>query len=357
MIALLAACGAAPAPRPPTDPAFAPLLARYECDRCHDAAPRFAEAPQDRSCVGCHRAIRAGDLDGWYLPSDTARWKRHLHRLNEVPSLAGLERRWTRAAFRAYLLDPRDLRPALPAEMPRMPLDAADVDALADAFGLVDPPAGPVPGDPDAGLALIAARCAPCHAATPLAPALARIRDRSWPAAVDAWLRDPEAERPGTPMPRVALSEGERRDVVAALFSGRLVPAAPPPVPPRAPLPDRAVGWAEVDEAVFHEVCRHCHADPAPVGGDGGPGNTGGLGFAGAGLDLSSREAALRGGRHDALAPLPDGTPRLVAHLWARHAEVAGAPVDGIVGMPLGLPPLPPDRIALVEAWIAQGAR
>jgi hypothetical protein len=116
------------------------------------------------------------------------------------------------------------------------------------------------------------------------------------------------------------------------------------------------VTWEEVDREVFHEVCRHCHADPVPVGGDGGPGNTGGFGFVGAGLDLSSYEALIRGGRHDPLARLPDGTPRLVAHLWARHLEVAGRPSE-LLGMPLGLPPLPPDRIALVEAWIRQGAR
>jgi hypothetical protein len=29
--------------------------------------------------------------------------------------------------------------------------------------------------------------------------------------------------------------------------------------------------------------------------------------------------------------------------------------VEGVTGMPLGLPPLPPQDIALIEAWIDQG--
>jgi hypothetical protein len=357
VIAWLPACAPAPAPPPASaEPALAALVDRYECDRCHDGAPRFAAAPPERSCVRCHQEILAGAYDLRFLPSDTARWKRHLHRLLETPSLAGLEQRWTRSAFLAYLAEPRDLRPGLPASMPDLPLTDADARALADAFGLVDPAPEPLGGDPVRGLALLESRCLPCHAATPLAPELATVRERSWPAAVDRWLVDPAAVKPGTPMPPPGLAPTERADVVAALFSGALPPAPRPPVPARVPPPARPVSWTEVDDAVFHEVCRHCHADPAPVGGDGGPGNTGGFGFAGAGLDLSGREALLRGGRHDVLAPLPDGTPRLVAHLWARHAEVAGTPVDGVLGMPLGLPPLPPERIALVEAWIAQGA-
>jgi hypothetical protein len=61
-------------------------------------------------------------------------------------------------------------------------------------------------------------------------------------------------------------------------------------------------------------------------------------------------------GRRSVFAPVQDGTPRLVAHLWARHTEEAGRPVPGIRGMPLGLPALPPEDIQLVvESWIAQG--
>ena len=54
--------------------------------------------------------------------------------------------------------------------------------------------------------------------------------------------------------------------------------------------------------------------------------------------------------------PLPDGTPRIVAHLLARHAEVAGAAPE-LRGMPLGLTPVPLPDIALLATWISQGRK
>jgi len=45
----------------------------------------------------------------------------------------------------------------------------------------------------------------------------------------------------------------------------------------------------------------------------------------------------------------------VIAHLMARYVEEAGGSVDGIRGMPLGLPPLPLDQIQLVDTWIARG--
>jgi hypothetical protein len=95
--------------------------------------------------------------------------------------------------------------------------------------------------------------------------------------------------------------------------------------------------------------------------GDGGPGNSGGFGFAPRGLDVSSYSGISAGSfdetgeRRSIFAELPDGTPRIIAHLLARHAERAGTIVDGIRGMPLGLPPLPLEEIQLVDTWIAQG--
>ncbi|MFY0541173.1 hypothetical protein [Nannocystis pusilla] len=53
-------------------------------------------------------------------------------------------------------------------------------------------------------------------------------------------------------------------------------------------------------------------------------------------------------------APLPDGAPRIVAHMLARHAEVEGAAPE-LRGMPLGLTPVPLADIQLVDTWIAQG--
>ena len=95
--------------------------------------------------------------------------------------------------------------------------------------------------------------------------------------------------------------------------------------------------------------------------GDGGPGNTGGFGFAPRKLNLASYSGVAgglldaHGERQSAFAKTSDGTPRLVAAMMARYAEEAGKPSSEVRGMPLGLPPLPLEEIQLVESWIAQG--
>jgi hypothetical protein len=61
------------------------------------------------------------------------------------------------------------------------------------------------------------------------------------------------------------------------------------------------------------------------------------------------------GKRRSIFRSLDDGTPALVAHLDARRVEEAGGVVEGVRGMPLGLPALDREEIQLVESWIAQG--
>jgi hypothetical protein len=167
------------------------------------------------------------------------------------------------------------------------------------------------------------------------------------PATVVAWLQDPKAIKSDALMPRLEIPEAEARDLMTFLFETPLPAPSAPVAPEPAPLLDRRVTYEEVETRVFKKVCWHCHSDPEPVGGDGGPGNTGGFGFAGKGLDFGSHAAVVRGG----------GLPRVVAVLRARHVEVAGGEVPGVRGMPLGLTPIALDDIRLVETWIAQGAR
>lgn len=176
-----------------------------------------------------------------------------------------------------------------------------------------------------------------------------------------AWLRDPAALKPDTLMPKPALQEAERQDVAAFLLEAPLGPPPPVTTPARLPLLERRVAYEEVEKRVFKRVCWHCHSDPEPVGGDGGPGNTGGFGFAGVGLDLGSHAAVVRGGRDaagrlDVLAPDASGLPRIVSVMLARHVEAQGGEVPGVRGMPLGLRPMALEDIQLVETWIAQGA-
>jgi hypothetical protein len=162
-------------------------------------------------------------------------------------------------------------------------------------------------------------------------------------------------------MPDFGLSEADAGALAALIL---LAPLAAPPEhdrPAQLPLLSRRVGWDEVSRRVFRKVCWHCHASPDYALGDGGPGNTGGFGFAARGLDLSSYAGAASGAfgedgqRRSIFAPLADGTPRLLAHLLARQQEEAGVARPEVLGMPLGLPALPPADIQLVASWIAQG--
>jgi hypothetical protein len=134
------------------------------------------------------------------------------------------------------------------------------------------------------------------------------------------------------------------------------------PVPARLPLLDRKVTYDEVATRVFRRTCWHCHGEPDFERGDGGPGNSGGFGFKGRGLNLSDYASTFAGliddtgKRVSVFAPAPGagGASHLVEALLARQREEAGEQ-PAVRGMPLGLPALAPEEIQLVESWVAQG--
>lgn len=378
--AALAYAIASEPPAPPPRPTFtgdAAVVERFQCYRCHDAVDHLVPATREQSCVTCHQSIMAGGFDDTFAADDVARWQSHLENLLLVPSLDGLSQRVTAEWLRSFLQAPHDLRPHLPATMPRMRIRDEDADAIVRHFGVAPAPASDEAprGDPERGRArYLALGCDACHVysgascsgtscdgptavdadAVRLAPDLAHARERMTRAMVIAWIESPASIHRGTRMPTLATSLEDRVDLAAFLLDAPL--GAPPASPPldRLPLLSRPVRHAEVDEAVFHRTCRHCHADPIPVGGDGGPGNTGGFGFAGRGFDLSSYEA-IDASRAELLAPDESGEPLLVAALLRRHAEVRGV-LDARRGMPLALPPISPETLQLVESWVAQGA-
>ncbi|MCB9548243.1 MAG: cytochrome C oxidase Cbb3 [Myxococcales bacterium] len=357
---------------------------RFECARCHEA-PDLPAAPPEKQCVGCHQRILAGSFEA-EAPLLT-RWQRRLTSLNHAPDLRGA-RRLRRSWIAAFLQRPFDVRPEQPATMPRLALTAADADALAAWLAPPDADGPVASGDAARGaLRLMQLGCLACHQFTgvtlpdvslagpipfapaelvrgrPRAPDLTWTRDRMTPAAAVAWLQNPTAFVADTPMASYRASDEDARDLVAFLFQSPLLQPPPPPVPATpAPL-DRPVRWPEVEARVFKHVCWHCHSDPAYALGDGGPGNTGGFGFPARRLNLASATGlasglldATTGQRRSVFTPGPDGkTPLLVAALMARHAEVAGRPVAGVRGMPLGLPPIPLEDVQLVVTWIAQG--
>jgi hypothetical protein len=196
-----------------------------------------------------------------------------------------------------------------------------------------------------------------------LAPDLSHARKRLRSAAVVQWLTDPAKLMPSATMPKIPMTEQEILDVAAFVVQTPLGAVAAEPIPARLAVLDREVAYEEVDARIFHKTCRHCHSDPEQVIGDGGPGYSGGFGFRKRALDLNSYEGIASGSlgddgkRHSLFEKMTDGTPRIVAHLVARHAETAGKPVAGVRGMPLGLPALPLEDIQLLETWIAQGRK
>lgn len=365
------------------------LVAHYQCNRCHVAEELLEAAPHETNCAGCHQAIMGGEYDWkpWrYSRAQVDHWKTNLTHLLAVPTLTGAER-FERDWLVEFLQDPHSLRPRLGATMPRFAMSAEDAAAIADyligagrrfeAVDLSD-------ADLEAGRDVLGENaCGFCHRFTgadpldpsaqlfdmepdeladalALAPDLRHTRRRMSAEAVMAWLGDPKQLKADAAMPRIELTDDERRDATAYIMQTPLQEASPVDIPERLPVLEREVSYAEVEARVFKKVCWHCHSDPDGNFGDGGPGNTGGLGFAGAGLDLGSLEAIRRGSlgddgqRRSVLEPLDDGTPRLVAHMLARHSEHAGEPVDDVLGMPLGLPPMSMEEIQLVETWIAQ---
>ncbi len=193
------------------------------------------------------------------------------------------------------------------------------------------------------------------EAAWALAPDLRFARQRMTVDSMAAWIANPRGA-----MPALGVRADSARALAVFIATAPLADEKARVVPARLPVLSRAVTYDEVEKRVFRNVCWHCHAVPDFARGDGGPGNSGGFGFAPRGLDLSSYEGVAsgaldeRGERRSVFAKLADGTPRIVAHLMARYAEEAGGGGD-VRGMPLGLPPLPLEEIQLVESWIVQG--
>jgi hypothetical protein len=361
----------------------AALVREYECNRCHEGATA-EPASLEKSCTGCHRQILEGKLDA--DPEDLERWQRRIHHFVALPSLARAGERLRSSWVERFLLEPHDLRPGLDETMPRLPLGREQARDIAASLAPRDATEPERPsGDPARGRALLEAKgCATCHRmsgvkalraapipvklsdarlakAIRLAPDLARARERLLPGYFERWVAKPSAVDPDALMPDLPLTTAEARDLAAYVLTAPLE-ATPPKQPfQRLPLLTRPVPFAELKERVLRNTCWHCHADADYAIGDGGPGNTGGFGFPGRRIDLAEHDGVLSGfvdasgARKSLLAPGAGGESPLVRALLARHAEEAGRPVAGVLGMPLGLPALPAEDIQLVESWIAQG--
>jgi cytochrome c2 len=362
------------------------LIRKYQCNRCHEGT---GEAPAERNahCVSCHQQILAGTFPA--AKDKLERWKAHVGYVRVVPSLVGARYRLNRDFIARFLLAPYDVRPLLAPSMPRLELSPEDARDIATALTVGQESSASAPSlaaqgaaDPRRGRALLEARgCGNCHQfsrvpalpqvpneerasqndALLLAPDLVHVRERWALSSLVRWLRDPRALKADTLMPPTGLDEAQARDVASYLLGAPLAPAPILALSRRLPALERRVTFAEVDEKVLRVTCRHCHGNPDSSLGDGGPGNTGGLGFSGRAIDFSSYRGTLSGyrdakhERRSLFEPLADGTPRLVAALLARQDEEAGKARADVRGMPLGLPALSSEQIQLVDTWIAQG--
>lgn len=336
------------------------LVEKFECNRCHTTPGPPAAA--EKQCVGCHQKILAGEFDA--SPKVLARWSERIVHLRATPGLETLDGRVRRSWIRDYLLDPTDQRPHLEASMPRLPITPDEAEAIA-AYLAPSAPKEAQLGDPVAGAAAYeAAGCDACHGgavtaspdpAVALAPGLDNLRAKYHPAGLVQWIDAPSGAMPRIPTDAPA--------VAAYLLERRETPAPVKQVPARLPLLERRVRYAEIEEMLFLDTCWHCHSEPDLARGDGGPGNTGGFGFPRRGLSLASYAAMASGsvddnGRRQSIyRKTASGDPLLVAVLRARQLEEAGTPVEGLIGMPLGLPAVTAEELQLVETWIAQGRR
>lgn len=362
----------------------AKLVEQFECGRCHDGT-NIVPAPTNKHCVHCHQEIHAGTFEA---DAETlAEWQSHIVHLTRVPELVGTSR-WRRTWLATFLQQPHDLRPGLDATMPRLEIEPEQAEALA-AF--LSPEAEATPGaswadaDLRQGKLLLKHKgCMTCHKftgagelpagelavavdeatlaqGTRMAPDLRYTRERMRPASLLTWLENPQAVKPKSLMPNFKLSATQARDIAAFVLTAPLEPLPPIAIPDRLPVLEREVRYLEVETRVFKKICWHCHSDPDYALGDGGPGNTGGFGFRAHHLDLASYEGIAsgfvndKGERESVFKKLPDGTPKVVAHMMARYSEVAGKPIEGVEGMPMGLPPMSLEEIQLVETWVSQG--
>jgi mono/diheme cytochrome c family protein len=341
--------------------------------------------------VHCHKNIME---DKFQAPAASiARWKPRIKELADAPSLEATGKRLSRKWVESYLLQPSDLRPNLHQYMPRLAITPAEA---RDVAAYLVPEVDPVPkaaaaptelagADLGKGRQLLETKgCGSCHvftgvvaipSSTPppmdgrefarghkLAPDLRFARERMPSASkMMAWLEDPKAIKSDTPMPKVALSKAEVKDLTAYILTVDITPPQAKAKLARLPVLGRRVTFKEVDEKVFHRTCWHCHSEPDYAIGDGGPGNSGGLGFKPRGLNLSDYNGIAagflddKGERASIFAKDAENVPRLVRALMARHDEESGSETGPVRGMPLGYDPLSAEDIQLVETWVAQG--
>lgn len=368
------------------------LVEKLQCTRCHAAtAMPVAEAPRSRSCAGCHAWIAGTAHDPVEYERQHARfpyWERYVENVGSflaTPDLSSSGARLDEAWIASYVLDPYEVRPGLYERMMRVPVTEDEAKSIAAflrsarkpldgvAADAAKIPASGAPAHVAAGKELFEElRCGTCHAIGAIdrdakagSPDLAYAAARMAPADIAAFIADPAAF--GSSGSRLSMPDFDLSAEQAARLRDYVLSVAPvkeaiAPIPADLPLLARRVEWEEVSTKVFGKICVHCHMTASKNGGEGGPGNTGGLGFEGKGLDLETWSELAKS---TVLAPRAAGEEApLIARLRRRAVEhnrelagpAPGAFPEGERGMPMAMPALTPVEMQLVRTWLAQGA-
>ena len=392
------------------------VIEKHQCTRCH-AVDDVPTAARPLNCASCHvflTGLKKTDharqqLVDKYGEEIVARYQRNIQHLIQLPALTGIARRVRPTFLASFLRSPLDLRPALEESMIRHKLSEDEIRKVVRylaARAEADDPFAPgyaAPPDPlrapaeriEEGKRLFLGRgCVACHTygnlatgvtaatlekagvAAQLAPNLRFARERLRPEAIVAWIVNPQSLSPGTLMPTLGLSIPEAEAVRDFLLFGdaQLAPTPAPQPPMRPKLLDRPVSYTEMKEKVLGRICVHCHMNDYEK--DPGPGNRGGLGYAGVRLQMRTYESLVsgavdeKGARYSVLVSrTKDSPPPIVESMLRRRQEeprdrVAAfrdherpAYPDGVVGMPLGLPSMSDEEISILATWIDQGCK
>lgn len=369
---------------------------------------------EELHCAQCHRTILGTAHDPQQIKEKLKtfpEWNKYLSTIKHfkhLPDLGTLARRVDASFIEKYLEDPFDLRPHLEESMYVPQLTQKERKQVArylrelngkDAAPQVKRAETPLASENiERGRALfIQFSCPTCHLLgneffgpqfseplyqaikiiAPLAPNLRFVRERIPRERLIKFILDPKSIDPSSTMPRLGLTEVQANLIADYLHNVSLSYTPERDLrQPKVLILEREVSFEEVDEAIFSRVCVHCHMDPSLSEGQGGPGNTGGFGFKGAGLSLQTYQGIKRGikrrGRRSSIlkGDRPEAT-LLMRAVLRRHTEAARddrSALDEqwpqalpkgqeVPGMPLSLPPLSHSELSLLKTWLAQGAK
>ncbi len=183
----------------------------------YEPAGHAGKLMADLACMSCHR------ING--------------HGSDMAPDLSyegsAVQAQW----LDSFLKNPNTLRPALTRRMPRFNLSDADRKTLTDYIMVayqspaIDPDKAPPAVNPPAlveqGRQLFYSKyaCQSCHTANTntdkgyIGPVLAQVGTRLQPAWIYAWLKNPQALRPGTIEPNQNISDEDARAMTAFLMT------------------------------------------------------------------------------------------------------------------------------------------